>query len=433
MSLRGLSSGRAGEVQFGRFLSNKKVKVIELIDNVCKSTIEASKDRHVLLIEDTTEANFQNHVNRVKGLGTVGNGKDVGFFVHPLLAVDAQEGVCLGLADLHIWQRTEPQSKDYKKLPIEEKESFRWIETAERGKSRLSQTPLLTVVADREADIYELWDRLPDERTHVLVRASQDRLLVHSEEDKEEKERKLFGYMDCLPVEGSYILDLPATKKRSKHDAVMVVRFGQVRIKRPQSRMDKSSSSDILVSIIDVREDDSSVVGNEVPIHWRLVTTHEVKSMAQARQCIEWYCQRWHIEQTFRTVKSQGLDIESSLIESGEKLEKLAVLAFSAAVKVMQLVMARDGSTRPATDVFDEDDIEVLQHVGKSLEGKTEKQKNHYEVGSLAWSAWIIARLGGWKGYKSERKPGPITMLNGLKDFANIQRGWMMAKMVLRA
>lgn len=433
MSLRGLSSGRAGEVQFGRFLSNKKVKVIELIDNVCKSTIEASKDRHVLLIEDTTEANFQDHVNRVKGLGTVGNGKDVGFFVHPLLAVDAQEGVCLGLADLHIWQRTEPQSKDYKKLPIEEKESFRWIETAERGKSRLSQTPLLTVVADREADIYELWDRLPDERTHVLVRASQDRLLVHSEEDKEEKERKLFGYMDCLPVEGSYILDLPATKKRSKHDAVMVVRFGQVRIKRPQSRMDKSSSSDILVSIIDVREDDSSVVGNEVPIHWRLVTTHEVKSMAQARQCIEWYCQRWHIEQTFRTVKSQGLDIESSLIESGEKLEKLAVLAFSAAVKVMQLVMARDGSTRPATDVFDEDDIEVLQHVGKSLEGKTEKQKNHYEVGSLAWSAWIIARLGGWKGYKSERKPGPITMLNGLKDFANIQRGWMMAKMVLRA
>jgi hypothetical protein len=433
VSLRGLASGRADEVQYGRFLSNKKVKVIELIDNVCKSTIEASKDRHVLLIEDTTEANFQDHVNRVKGLGTVGNGKDVGFFVHPLLAVDAQDGICLGLADLQLWQRTEPQSKDHKKLPIEEKESFRWIETAERGKSRLSQTPLLTVVADREADIYELWDRLPDERTHVLVRASQDRLLVHSEEDKEEKERKLFGYMDSLPVEGSYILDLPATKKRSKHDAVMVVRFGQVRIKRPQSRMDKSSSSDILVSIIDVREDDSSVVGNEAPIHWRLVTTHEVKSMAQARQCIEWYCQRWHIEQTFRTVKSQGLDIESSLIESGEKLEKLAVLAFSAAVKVMQLVMARDGSTRPATDVFDEDDIEVLQHVGKSLEGKTEKQKNHYEVGSLAWSAWIIARLGGWKGYKSERKPGPITMLNGLKDFANIRRGWMMAKMVLRA
>lgn len=433
MSLRGLSSGRAGEVQFGRFLSNKKVKVIELVDNVCKSTIEASKDRHVLLIEDTTEANFQDHVNRVKGLGTVGNGKDVGFFVHPLLAVDAQEGVCLGLADLHMWQRTEPQSKDHKKLPIEEKESFRWIETAERGKSRLSQAELLTVVADREADIYELWDRLPDERTHVLVRASQDRLLVHSEEDKEEKSRKLFGYMDDLPVEGSYVLELPATKKRSKHDAVMVVRFGQVRIKRPQARMDKSSASNILVSVIDVCEDASSVVGNEAPIHWRLVTTHEVKSMAQARQCIEWYCQRWHIEQTFRTVKSQGLDIESSLIESGEKLEKLAVLAFSAAVKVMQLVMARDGSTRPATDVFDEDDIEVLQHVSKSLEGKTEKQKNHYEVGSLAWSAWIIARLGSWKGYKSERKPGPITMLNGLKDFANIQRGWMMAKMVLRA
>lgn len=397
--------------------------MFDLIENVCAPTIKRTQGRHVLLIEDTTEINLQKHVNRVSGLGTVGNGKDVGFFVHPLLAVDAEEGICLGLADLSIWQRTEGKAENYKKLPIEEKESFRWIETAEAGKSRLSNAQLLTVVADREADIYELWDRLPDEHSHVLVRAAQDRSLALTE-----TEQRLFAWMDTLIVKGSYELELPKTKKRSNHKALMNVKFSQVSIKRPQAHANKEASSHLTLTVIDVCEDASSVIGNETPIHWRLLTTHEVTSMAQARQCIEWYCQRWHIEQIFRTVKSEGLDIESSLIETGEKLEKLAVLAFSAAVKVMQLVMARDGSCRPATDVFDENDIEVLQHVNKSMEGKTEKQKNHYAEGSLAWSAWIIARLGGWKGYKSERKPEPITMLNGLNDFANIQRGWMMAK-----
>lgn len=353
--------------------------MLELIEHVCAPTIARTENRHVLLIEDTTEINLQKHVNRVSGLGTVGNGKDVGFFVHPLLAVDAQEGICLGLAGLNIWQRTEGKAEDYKKLPIEEKESFRWIETAEAGKSRLSNAQLLTVVADREADIYELWDRLPDERTHVLVRAAQDRSLALTET---ETEQRLFAWMDALIVKGSYELELAKTKKRSNHKALMNVKFSQVSIKRPQSHANKKASSHLILTVIDVCEDASSVIDNEAPIHWRLLTTHEVTSMTQARQCIEWYCQRWHIEQTFRTVKSEGLDIESSLIETGEKLEKLAVLAFSAAVKVMQLVMARDGSYRPATDAFDEADIEVLQHVNKTLEGKTEKQKNHYEQGS---------------------------------------------------
>jgi hypothetical protein len=89
-----LGGNRAGEVSFGRFLSNKKVNVFDLIENVCAPTIKRTQGRHVLLIEDTTEINLQKHVNRVSGLGTVGNGKDVGFFVHPLLAVDAEEGIC---------------------------------------------------------------------------------------------------------------------------------------------------------------------------------------------------------------------------------------------------------------------------------------------------------------------------------------------------
>lgn len=397
----------------------------ELIDGVCVGTGARSAGRHVLAIQDTSEINLQAHANRVSGLGTVGNGTDVGFFVHPLLAVDADEGVCLGLAHLHLRQRITGKSPAYRTLPIEEKESVRWIDTVIAGKKCLMEAATITVVADREADIYELWDRLPDTRTHLLIRACRDRTLVTT------TDKTLFAWMDEQAVKGGYRISLPVTPKRSAHEALLHVRFGSVTIKKPLNCSDKQASARLTLNTIDVVEDVTTVVGDEAPIHWRLLTTHPVATLDDARQCIQWYCLRWQIEQTFRTVKRQGLDLESSQLERGDRLEKLAVIAFSAAVRVMQLTMARDGGTpRPATDAFDAEEIDVLQHLQPVLEGKTAKQKNPHPRLSLAWAAWIIARLGGWKGYASERKPGPITMLRGLQAFAAIQQGWLLARSV---
>jgi hypothetical protein len=420
--LRQLGENRAGEVRFGRFLANPRVSVEELIDGACADIGLRSCGRHVLAIQDTSEINFQRHANRVSGLGAVGNGSDLGFFVHPLLAGDADAAACLGLAHLHLWQRTQGKAPNYKHLPIEEKESARWIDTVVAGKKRLTDAAMITVVADREADIYELWDRLPDTRTHLLIRACRDRSLVTT------TDQTLFAWMDAQPVQGSYRITLPATDKRSGHEALLHVRFGTVTIKKPRNCSDQSASSQLTLNVIDVVEDAATVVGDEAPIHWRLLTTHAVTTLDEARQCIGWYCLRWQIEQTFRTVKRQGLSLESSLIEHGARLEKLAVMACSAAVRVMQLTMARDGhAPRPATDTFDTDEIEVLHHVQVTLEGKTAKQKNPHPPNSLAWAAWTIARLGGWKGYASERKPGPITMLHGLQALASIHQGWTLA------
>ena len=413
-------------MRFGRFLANSRVSTEELIDGACAGTGARCAGRHVLAIEDSSEVNLQRHAGRVSGLGTVGNGTDLGLFVHPLLAVDADEGACLGLAHLHLWQRMQGKAPNYKKLPIEEKESARWIDTVVAGKKRLAEAATITVVADREADIYELWDRLPDARTHLLIRACRDRTLATV------SGITLFEWMDQQVVQGSYRITLPATPKRSAHEALLHVRFGTVTLKKPKHCSDKHAPPQLTLDVIDVVEDATSVVGNEAPVHWRLLTTHAVGSMEDARQCIHWYCQRWHIEQTFRTVKRQGLDVESSQLEHGVRLEKLAVMALSAAVRVMQLTLAREGgSPRPATDAFDADEINVLQHVQPTLEGKTEKQKNPYPPRSLAWAAWIIARLGGWKGYASERKPGPITMLRGLQAFSVMLQGWRLAHSAL--
>ena len=397
----------------------------ELIDGACAGIGLRSSGRHVLVIQDTSEINLQRHADRVSGLGTVGNGTDLGFFIHPLLTVDADEGACLGLAHLHLWQRTKGKDPKYRNQPIEEKESVRWIDTVIAGKKRLADAAKITVVADREADIYELWDRLPDARTHLLIRACRDRNLATI------AGKTLFVWMDEQAVQGSYRISVPGTPKRSAHEALLHVRFGSVTLKKPQNCSDKQASPQLTLNVIDVVEDATTIVGDDEPIHWRLLTTHAVAKMDDARQCIQWYCLRWHIEQTFRTVKRQGLDLESSQIEHGVRLEKLAVMALSAAVRVMQLTLAREGgSVRPATDAFDADEIDVLQHVQPSLEGKTEKQKNPHPLFSLAWTAWIIARLGGWKGYASERKPGPITMLRGLQAFAAMRQGWLLARSV---
>jgi len=418
-----LGEDRAGEVRLGRFLANPRVTLKELIEGACSGIDEKCLQRHTLAIHDTSEANLQRHARRVSGLGTVGNGSDLGFFIHPLLAVDADDGACLGLAHLHLWQRTKGKDPNYRNLPIEEKESNRWIETVIAGKKRLANAAIITAISDRESDIYEGWDRLPDDRTHMLVRACHDRNLATPAGES------LFAWMDAQVVQGSYRVQLPATPKRTAHEALLHVRFGSVTIKKPQSCSDKNASPQLTLNAIDVVEDASTVVGNEGPVHWRLLTTHTVTSMDDARQCIRWYCMRWIIEQTFRTVKRQGLNLESSQLEHGSRLEKLAVMALSAAVRVMQLTQARDGkSDRPATDAFDAAEIEVLQHIQPTLEGKTEKQKNPHPLLSLAWAAWIIARLGGWKGYASERKAGPITMLRGLQAFTAIHQGWVLAR-----
>jgi hypothetical protein len=419
--LRRLAGTRAREVQFGRWLANDKVTSQALLANAYARTGAVAAGRHVLAIQDTSELNHQAHAGRVRGLGTVGNGSDLGLFIHPLLAVDATDGACLGLAHLHHWIRTKKADPHYRRLPIEDKESYRWLKVAEAGKQCLSEAAMVTIVGDRESDIYEEWARLPDERTHLITRVCRDRTLATG--------GKLFAWIDAQPVQGTYSFDAPARPgKRSAHRARLTIRFGRVAIKRPASCSDKQAPQQIELSVIEVKELPDSVIGNEEPIHWRLLSTHPIACFEDALRCVGWYRQRWNIEQLFRTLKQQGLKVESSQVETAEGLTKLACLAVQAAVRILQLTLARDGQhAAQASDVFDAQENEILQRILPTLEGKTQKQKNPHHPGSLAQATWVVARLGGWKGYASEAKPGPITMLRGLQRMEAIYHGWKLA------
>lgn len=419
--LRKLAGDRATEVRFGRWLGNEKVEIEELISKATKHVKDIVEGLHVLAIQDTTELNYQSHAGRVKGLGTVGNGVDAGLFLHPMLTVDANSGACLGISGIHIWLRKKEASENYKKLPIEEKESYRWLKVAKDSKENLQKASKITIIADRESDIYEEWDRIPDERTNLIIRACRDRTLKNGE--------RLYKYLSELPVVETYKLNVPArTGKRSNHEAKLEVRFGQVIIERPKNCSDKKAPKTINLSAIEIKEREETVIGAEEPIHWKILTTYNIEKAEDARQIVDWYCQRWNIEQVFRILKKQGLDIESSQVETGEGLMKLSILGLQTAVKTMQLTLSRNNTERPVSDVFDKEKIPILKAMQNKLEGKTEKQKNPYPEGKLAWAAWIIARLGGWKGYQSESVAGPITMHRGQITFNNICQGWELSK-----
>ena len=419
--LRKLGENRAEKVKFRRFLMNDRVTVEKMVIRVRARLNAIVAGRHVLAIQDTSEINYEAKRGRKRGLGKVGNGSDVGLFVHPVLTVDAETGQCLGLADVQVWRRFKAKAADYRKQPIEEKESYRWLKGPRRAKWGLTKAEMITVIDDREGDIYEKWARLPDRRTHLLSRACRDRAVVGG--------GTLFTTMAALPERHSFMLDLPArADKRPARQAQLSVRFAKVTICRPVSCSDPNAPGQIELSAIEVREIDPPP--GEEPVLWRLLTTHDVETVEQALTVIGWYRQRWHIEQLFRTVKRQGLDLEESVLADGQALEKLAVIALIAACQTMQLVLARASTddSQPASHVFDEREVQVLSLLQARLQGRTAKQQNPHRSESLAWAGWTIARLGGWTGYHSDKSTGPITMRDGLERFKAIVQGYFLTE-----
>lgn len=373
----------------------------------------------MLAIQDVTELNFDAHSVKKRGFGTVGNGVNIGLFLHPVIVADAASGGLLGLVEALVLNRTSRPKKHRKKRPLEQKESQRWLDGLRAAGQALSPTAeLVTVITDREGDIYGELAEPRRAKVHLLIRSAQDRSLLGG--------GRLFAAGDALPVAGRRLVSVPARPGRPARKAVLAIAFGSFDIACP-TYLPKTLPGSVSLRLVIAREVDPPA--GETPICWRLLTTHAVEDLAAAEQMIDFYRKRWLIEQVFRTLKTQGLDIEESQVIDPETMTKLATAALIAAVRIMQLVMARDGSTQQqladALDPADEPLVEALVH---KLEGKTAKQKNPHPKGSLARLAWVVGRLGGWDGYVGHgyKPAGPKTMAHGLKRFDNLRQGWSL-------
>ena len=149
-----------------------------------------------------------------------------------------------------------------------------------------------------------------------------------------------------------------------------------------------------------------------------------METLADALQIVKWYQARWEIEQFFRTLKSKGLNVEESQLETQHALRIMLLMAMQAAIQIMQLTYSRSGdSVYSATIIFDSKTLMYLELIVRKYEGKTQKQKNPYNLHSIPWARWAIARMGGWDGYASQSKAGPITMKRGLQKLYTMIEG----------
>lgn len=431
--MKHLSSTRGEELSMGRFINNPKVTPQKIVAHSCTVDPLLLAGKNILIIGDTSTISFKDYVNREE-LGHVGPATNKsGFSVHAAILMDADEGACYGLGGIHFHKTPiayteqdraakKAQKKQNARRPFEDKERYKWFDSPSQAVANCPSAASYTLVGDRESDIYDLIARTLNSGWHFLYRCKNNRTL-----SEEEACNKLYDVIASWTVAHSYELSLPATKKRSAHKAKLDVKFGQTQIAKPHINPDKSLPIYIPLSVVEVKEQPTTVVGKEQPVHWILLTSHPVKSVEQALQIIKWYRWRWTIEQLFRTLKTKGLNIEESKVETYHGLINLTTLALLAAIQIMQLVNARDGNTsQQVTDVFFEPERKCLDRLNQKLQGKTEKSKNPHPPDSLAFAAWVIARLGGWKGYKSEGPPGPITFTNGLTRFYNILEGFYL-------
>lgn len=265
----------------------------------------------------------------------------------------------------------------------------------------------VTVIADRESDIFEVFAQRPA-GVDLLIRAKHDRALGDGGP-------RLWARADAAPALGRASLALPAGPGRRARTAMIEARALTVEPTRPgRGGQGRHESGGVRLTLVDVREVDAPP--GIAAVHWRLLTSLPAESAAEAFAVAELYRRRWAIEQLFRTLKTAGFDVEGLEIDDAGARRRLVMAALVAAVTVQQLVHARDGTQgpsplRPLTDALEAADLPLLKAYTAKLQGKTARQKNPHPEGSLAYAAWVCARLGGWTGYYG--KPGPVVMLEG--------------------
>lgn len=378
------------------------------------------KGKDLICAQDTTEYNYNHHKDILKKdqLGTISDNHSLGLRVHPMLVMD-KEGFPYGISSLQILNRANKKQdryeRDYQRLPIEEKESYRWLTSIEETKGRLSKSKSITIVADRESDIYQLWSRALDSKTHLVIRTAFKRKFI---DDKGE---------EVQPVSGPALLGRhqlyiggkfgKADKSRTAELAI----YSQKAFTLKPKRLNENKTQDldkIPLYVVTVREVVSAAVTVKEPIEWILLTDISVTSLEKAAEIIDIYKSRWNIEQVFRLTKQKGFGLEESQLETAHALTNMISLVLIAAIRVFQMVKSRNDEDRLATDIFDVKDMESLKKINPGLEGDTERSKNRNAPNSLAFYIWIIARLGRWKP-EDRDPPGPITLKRGWDTFKN--------------
>jgi hypothetical protein len=389
-----------------RFFEHESVTMEKLLSSHYQATIARIRATPptVLTVQDTTELNFATHP-KTEGLGPVGTNKNgaVGLFVHDTLAI-TPEGVPLGLIDVQCWAR-DPEEFGKRalrhNLPIEQKESNKWLLSYEAASMVQRDCPAIKVVSvsDRESDVYELFVKARDTHNgaHVLVRARQTRILA------EDHENLWTTMRQKSPVTLTEVI-IPRHGNRPARKATLEVRFMKAVLLPPG---DKRRFGKVTLWTVTAQEINAPK-GIE-PVEWLLLTTKVVADTANALEVLGWYSRRWGIEVYHRTLKS-GCKIERRQLGSADKLEACLAIDMVIAWRIYYLTkMGRETPDVPCTVFFDDYEWKALvMHVHHNTI-LSEKPP------TLKEAVRMVASLGGFIGRKNDGEPGAQTIWHGIQ------------------
>lgn len=387
-----------------RFIENNRIKVESMEKSVARSTAErCSGLRTILAIQDTTTLSF-NNLKKTKGLGPVNdNTNSKGIFCHSTLAV-TPEGLPIGLLNQQYWcRRYEDMGKSEKRknLPIEEKESMKWINGIRASDEVLKELvcdkkrPYVIQVFDREGDIYDVFREIISKSQGAVIRSSHNRKVDEIYLSHKKVRETL--------VLGKITINVPRKKGQKARKA-------KVELRSISLSLSPGKGKPILkLNLVEVWEPNPPEEVEQ--LHWLLWTTEPIETLDNVLYVLSIYKKRWFIEEVHLILKS-GCGVEKLQLETAERLIKVISIYLPIAVRILQIkVYGREKSEAPCTIIFHEDEWQTLWiYINRKPIPVTT------EIPTLRQMILWIGKMGGHLGRKRDSMPGVRTLWRGYRD-----------------
>ena len=396
-------ASRAGTMAAYRFLRNRQVNLQAILTPHIEATIERIRAHRIVLVpQDTTTLNYSHHP-ATQGLGPVNTTRDqaVGLMLHDTVAFSV-EGTPLGILDAQCWARDPDEHgkcEERKHLPIEEKESMKWLNSFARVAEVQALCPetLLVSMGDRESDIHDLFALAARDPAgpKLLVRAERTR-------QRRVENEALWDFISRQSPAGEITLHIPRRGNRPKRTVVLSVRFAEVTLQPPRD----SRLPAVELWAVHLYEENTD---DPEPIEWMLLTTVPVNTFDDAVERAEWYAARWGIEVFHRTLKS-GCRIKDRQLGTATRLQACLGIDMVVAWRIYHLTMlGREVPDHPCTVFFEEVEWKALHcyHYQTSVPPD--------EPPSMAQAVRMLAKMGGHLGRRGDGPPGTQVLWRGLQ------------------
>lgn len=414
-----------------RFFQNENVKEGDILDSHVAKTVERTKaHKRILVVQDTSYISYTSH-EKTKGLGAI-SGKGKGIVMHTALAVST-EGLVLGILDqktdsrLSISAEEKEQRSHHNNIPIEDKESIKWLKSLKKTNDMIDSTQTITV-CDREADMYDFFKLAYNLDSAVLVRAQYNRD-INKKFAHTKNKQKLWSFIQGLPCAGKVEIEIPARDNQQKRVAFLEVRFGKfmmnphkdhIKYREDHIRYKREQLSKFSLQFYGVHVIEKDCPSEAKPLEWMLLTNLPVNTFDEAIEKVRWYCLRWKIE-IFHKILKSGLKVEECRLGTAERLMRyLTVMSIIAWRIFFITTIARTDPTLPCTTLLAEEEWKVLYV-------KIHRKPCSNVTPTIKEAVLWIAQLGGHLARKNDPEPGPITLWKGWRRLFDLAEGWRLA------